>query len=167
MSGSGEGVSGRDHSWVGKGASMSECVGVWVGGRNCLPKVHTFLSLPPTLVVKLHALASLRFALGRKRMPSSIREKSNPVQWDSVSPLRKSYRLVSTRLDIPTIPYLSVISRSGSAHEKRKKERRNDKRNLFCFFLLTDSTEGGGKAAKLINPHLTLPWVGSERRTLR
>lgn len=78
-----------------------------MGGRNCLPKVHTFLSLPPTIVVKLHALArSLRFALGRKRMPSSIREKSDPVQWDSVSPLRKFYRLVSSGcLDIYTIPF--------------------------------------------------------------
>lgn len=42
------------------------------------------------------------------------------------------------------------------------KERRNDKKNLV-FFSSSDSTEGGGKVAKLINPHLTLPWVGSER----
>lgn len=45
-----------------------------------------------------------------------------------------------------------------------KEERRNDKKNFFL--LSSDYTEGGGKVAKLINPHLTLPWVGSERRTL-
>lgn len=68
----------------------------WLYGWAKLPAyIPTFLSLPPTIVVKLHALArSLRFALGRKSMPSSIREKSDPIQWDSVSPLRKSYPVV-------------------------------------------------------------------------
>lgn len=77
-----------------------------------MPACLTYLShltLPPSIVVKLHALArSLRFALGRKRMPTSIREKSDPVQWDSVSPQRKSYPVVSTRLEIPTIPFLPL-----------------------------------------------------------
>lgn len=45
----------------GGGGSVSEWASVWVGGRKCPPALHTFLSLPPTLVVKLHALA--RFAL--------------------------------------------------------------------------------------------------------
>lgn len=46
-------------------------------------------------VVRIHALArSLRLALERKSMPNSIREKSDPIQWDSVSPQRRFYPVV-------------------------------------------------------------------------
>lgn len=96
---------------------MSECVGWWMKVPACL---HTFLILPPTLVVKLHALArSLRFALGRKSMPISIREKSDQIQWDSVSPLRRFYRL----LWLSRYTYHTFPSFQGKVvHEQRKKK---------------------------------------------
>lgn len=57
-------------------------------------------------------------------MPTSIREKSDPVQWDSVSPLRKFYPVVSTRLDLPDLPFrhLKVPTKVVHEEEERKKK---------------------------------------------
>lgn len=93
---------------------------MWVGEIACLryiPFSSYLTSYDCGETSRARSLASLR-SLGRKSMPSSIREKSNPVQWDSVSPLRKFYPVVSSRLDIPSIPFrhLKVV------HERRKKK---------------------------------------------
>lgn len=65
---------------------------VWVGEIACLPGSQ--LTSTSYDCGETSRARSLRFALGRKSMPTSIREKSDQIQWDSVSPQKQSYPVV-------------------------------------------------------------------------
>lgn len=73
---------------------------VWLGEIACL---HTFLILPPTLVVKLHALACFASHLGGRAC--RIQSARKAIRYNGIRyHLREDFILSSGCLDIPTVP---------------------------------------------------------------
>lgn len=140
MSRSGQGVSGRDHSWAGRG--VCECVGWWTKVPACL---HTYFSqLTSTSydcgeTSRARSLASLR-TWEEEHAEFNPREKRSDTMGFGIT----SEKILSCRLVVLTfLTYLSVISRECMRKKKEEMTR--------SFFSSDDYTEGGGKVAKLIN----------------